>query len=75
MFDTLIKGLGGLTRDLVELGDSTIEVTKKAVVDVADGVASIPDLLAEGYSEGVISNGDNQPEPEQGEGFLKPEED
>ena len=56
MFDSIIKGLGGLTRDLVELTDSTYETAKEAVVDTASGIADIPTLLGEGYDAGLISD-------------------
>jgi len=62
MLNFVFKTLGGLTRDLVEAADSTYETAKEVVVESAQEVASIPDMLAKGYSEGIISNGDNPPD-------------
>lgn len=61
MLNFLFKGLGGLARDTIELADSAYETTKEIIVDTGDTIANIPDLIAEGYSKGLISDGDNQP--------------
>ena len=85
-FGSIIKGIGGAARDLVEVADSTYEVTKDAIVDTAEGIADIPKLLGEGYDDGFISNGDNakeetpevktKPLPKEGEpGFVAPKQD
>ena len=62
MLSWLFNGIGAVTRDVVEAADSTYETTKEIVVETAEEVASIPEMLAQGYSEGFISNGDNTPD-------------
>lgn len=62
MLNWLFKGVGAVTRDVVELADSTYETAKEGGTGLIDEIASIPDALSEGYSEGLISNGDAGPQ-------------
>ena len=71
MLNWLFMGIGAVTRDIVEGADSTYETAKEVIVDTASEVASIPEMLAEGYSEGFISNGDH---PKGDKGFVDPKD-
>lgn len=75
IFGSIIKGIGGITRDIVELGDSAYELTKDIVVDTAEGIVDIPKNLANGYEDGLISDGDH-PKPDETKDLAsKPVED
>ena len=69
MLAWLFEGIGAVSRDVVEATDSTYETAKEIVVETAEEVASIPEMLAKGYSEGFISEGDQV----EADGFVDPD--
>ena len=63
LLQSFVESIGAVSRDIVEAADSTYEFTKEVVTDTASDIANIPEYLAQGYSEGAISDGDFPKEP------------
>lgn len=59
MLKDLIKGIGGLVRDTVEAGDAVVTGVIDYGKRLDDVIENIPELLNEGYHEGLFTEGDN----------------
>lgn len=63
MLATLLKGIGGLVRDTVELSETLVVGVIDYGKRIDDVISNAPKLLEEGYHEGLFTDGDKPKDP------------